>query len=183
MIRRVVYTGYYLKQMNGPQLNRFMNYVEVRYRYNRFRLWWLMIINTLRYNISLLEYFQFRFFEKKPAEKRNWAGTGYMYEYQKKMNPPGNRTILDDKRKFLKAYGRFVVHQHLDIAEIKMNTASAERLLSNPSGKIVFKVSDGKCGAQVDIRSTADFTQESIAPWMQENGFDLVEEFIIQHSG
>jgi hypothetical protein len=54
-------------------------------------------------------------------------------------------------------------------------------LLENPSRKIVFKAADGKCGVGVEILKTADFTVDSIVPYMEKNQFDLVEEFIIQH--
>ena len=44
--------------------------------------------------ISILEYFQFRFYEISSEEKRKWAGTGYMYEYQLLMNPKESRNLL-----------------------------------------------------------------------------------------
>jgi hypothetical protein len=43
--------------------------------------------SVFRFNISILEYFQFGFAEKTNLERKEWAGTGYMYDYQLKMNP------------------------------------------------------------------------------------------------
>ncbi len=104
-----------------------------------------------------------------------------MYEYQLRMNPLDKRQILDDKTLFYKNYGDFFVHTVADREDLK-NPDTAQKILFNPSGKIVFKQSDGKCGAQVDIRNASDFKPDEIAGYMDSNDYDLVEEFIEQHS-
>jgi len=88
---------------------------------------------------------------------------------------------LDDKTQFYKSYAKFFVHTVADIADLKSKPEVVRRLLENPSGKIVFKAADGKCGVGVEILKTADFTADSILAFMEKNQFDLVEEFIIQH--
>jgi hypothetical protein len=54
-------------------------------------------------------------------------------------------------------------------------------MINLPSGKLVFKESSGKCGAQVQIRENRDFTTDSLVPIMKKNNYGLVEEFIQQH--
>lgn len=135
---------------------------------------------VFKYNISLLEYFQFRFFEKSGEERQRWAGTGYMYEYQLKMNPRDKREILDDKTLFYKHYGEFFVHSVADIEDLKSSEV-ADKILSNKAGKIVFKKSDGKCGAQVEIRKSSEFSATNIVDFMKKKDYDLVEEFVEQH--
>jgi hypothetical protein len=133
------------------------------------------------YNISILEYFQFRFFEKNKEERKTWAGTGYMFEYQLIMNPKKERNILDDKTLFYKEYHQYFVHTVADIADLKKNKSVVEKLLNTKSGKLVFKVADGKCGVAVEIKKVSEFTEASLISFMEKNHFDLVEEFIIQH--
>ncbi|MFH5886335.1 sugar-transfer associated ATP-grasp domain-containing protein [Halalkalibaculum sp. DA3122] len=133
------------------------------------------------YNVSILEYFQFRFFELSKQERERWAGMGQMYEYQLKMNPRNSRHILDNKTLFYKHYGDFFIHQVADVEDLENNPELAESILSNPSGKLVFKVSDGKCGAQVKIMNCEGFDRQGLVTFMKENNFGLVEEFIEQH--
>ncbi len=133
------------------------------------------------YNISILEYFQFRFFEKNKEQRKDWAGTGYMFEYQLIMNPKKDRLILDDKTLFYKEYQPYFVHTVADIADLKKNTTVVEKLLNTKSGKLVFKVADGKCGVAVEIKKANEFNEASLISFMENNKFDLVEEFIIQH--
>jgi hypothetical protein len=181
MIKRILYLGYYLKQMDWYKFSIFLDYTAMYNKKNKISILIDVFTSVFIYNISILEYFQFRFFEKNKQERKLWAGTGYMFEYQLKMNPKNHRIILDDKTKFYRSYGDFFVHHVADIEDLKSNLDLTQKLLSNPSGKLVFKVADGKCGVAVEIRKASDFTLASIIDFMKKNHFDLVEEFIIQH--
>ncbi len=180
-MKRLLYLAYYFKQMDWPKLDRFTAFVRKKNGLALPGVWLRMLTASLRYNISLLEYFQFRFFELPKAKKVAWAGTGYMYEYQLKMNPRRYRDILDDKTKFYKAYRPFFVHSVGDLHDLQTQQELVRKLLSNPSGKLVFKVADGKCGAQVLIKPAREFDENSLTGFMQKEGYDLVEEFILQH--
>lgn len=181
MINRILYLGYYVKQMDWKKFSIFLDYTAKHTKKNKISILIDVLTSVFVYNISILEYFQFRFFEKNRHERTLWAGTGYMFEYQLKMNPKKHRVILDDKTKFYRSYGDFFVHHVADIVDLKGNLELTQKLLGNPSGKLVFKVADGKCGVAVEIRKASDFTAASIVDFMEKNHFDLVEEFIIQH--
>jgi hypothetical protein len=181
MINRILYLGYYVKQMDWKKFSIFLDYTANHTKKNKISILIDVLTSVFVYNISILEYFQFRFFEKNRHERMLWAGTGYMFEYQLKMNPKKHRVILDDKTKFYRSYGDFFVHHVADIVDLKSNLDLTQKLLGNPSGKLVFKVADGKCGVAVEIRKAIDFTAASIVDFMEKNHFDLVEEFIIQH--
>ena len=181
MIKRLLYLGYYFKQMKWDLLKKFLAYTSKETKKSKMSLMLESIIDVFRYNVSILEYFQFRFYEKNSLEKRTWAGTGFMYEYQLIMNPNNVRDILDDKRKFFKYYEKFVLHIVASLEDLMSNEEIVTKLLNNPSGKVVFKSSDGKCGLGVKIDSTSDFNEKSLINYMIENKYDLVEEFIIQH--
>jgi hypothetical protein len=182
MMKRLLYLGYYIKNLDRRKFKLFLNYAAKKTGKSKISI----LIDALRcvfiYNISVLEYFQFRFFEKNDAERKKWAGTGYMFEFQLAMNPKHERNILDDKTKFYKSYTKYFVHTVADIADLKSKRELVTKLLENPSGKLVFKVADGKCGAQVEIVKTSELTADTLIPFMENNKFDLVEEFIIQHT-
>ena len=181
MIKRFIYLGYYFKKMDWKKFWLFLNYTAKQIGRSKISILFDAIACVFSYNISILEYFQFRFFEKNKDERKRWAGTGYMFEYQLTMNPKNQRDILDDKTKFYKSYGSFFVHNVADIADLKKYPDQTQKLLNNPSGKLVFKVADGKCGVEVEIRKASDFSPESMIDFMEKNHFDLAEEFIIQH--
>lgn len=167
--------------MDWEKLKHFLNYSLKTTERSKLSLLLSAVFDSLRYNISILEYFYFRFFEKDKAEKEKWAGTGYMYEYQLKMNPKDKRDVLEDKRKFYKKYKRFFVHKVFTLDELIEDKKLSEEILSNKSGKIVLKVSNGKCGAQVDIRETSEFNTVSLIDYMKSNKYDMIEEFVEQH--
>jgi len=138
--------------------------------------------SIFKYNISILEYFQFHFYNLTQKERETWAGTGHMYEYQLIMNPIKSRKILDDKTLFYKNYNEFLVHKVADIDDLARNPELTDSLLSNSSGKLVFKASSGKCGGQVEIRNSKEFDCQNIIKFMKSHNYGLVEEFIQQHS-
>ena len=180
-MKKILYLGYYIKQMDWEKFSLFLNYTAQQTQRNKIIILIDVMYCVFKFNISILEYFQFRFFEKTPSERNDWAGTGYMYEYQRIMNPMDARTILDDKTLFYKKYHNYFVHVVADAAHLKNDAAMVSRLLASPSGKLVFKVADGKCGVAVEIKKTNEFNSETLIDFMEKNGFDLVEEFIIQH--
>ena len=180
-IKRFIYFGYYIKTLDRKKFWLFLDFTAKLTKKSKAAIVADVLASVFKYNISILEYFQFRFFEKSPAERAKWAGTGFMYEYQLEMNPINAREILDDKTKFYKSYRKYFVHAVADIADLKSSPELMLKLIKNPSGKLVFKAADGKCGIGVEILKAADFNSENIIPFMEKNNFDLVEEFIIQH--
>ena len=123
---RLVYFAYYLKNCDYSKLNNFQMYVRSLTGDGKLSQWVSVFFNSLRYNISIFEYYQFRFWEKNHTEKLSWAGTGYMYEFQKKMNPLDKRNILDDKRLFFKKYSKYFkiriwIMQEMLLFFIKLN--------------------------------------------------------------
>lgn len=180
-IKRALYLGYYLKELDREKFLRFINHVCQQTEKTRNEIIADILKSVFVHNISVLEYFQFGFYNLDEQQREQWAGTGFMYEYQLKMNPPDKRHILDDKRLFYKNYSDFMVHDVADVLDLKMNPALVETMLSNSSGKLVFKPADGKCGDQVEIRNCKEFNSTGLIAFMAANKYGIVEEFIEQH--
>lgn len=168
--------------MDWKKLHLFLNHASKLTGRHKISLVFDAIECVFKYNISILEYFQFRFFEQTDEKRKTWAGTGYMFEYQLKMNPKNSRDILDDKTKFYRLYKNYFVHNVADIADLKAHPELLQKLLQTPSDKLVFKVADGNCGIDVLIKDAKEFDEKSIITFMENSQFDLVEEFIQQHS-
>lgn len=144
------------------------------------RLWLELLTDSVVYNISILEYFQFGFYKGLPAEeKRRWASTGYMYRYQKIMNPRRKRHIIDDKTLFYRHYRRFFKHQVYTLKDMEGDLIYAHKVLQQP--KLVLKTSNGKCGRGTAFFESANFTPVSLRYYMRREGYALAETFAEQH--
>ena len=108
---RLMYLGYYLKRADITKYKRFMAHASKSTGVSHIRLLLDSVLSSVAYNVSPVEYFQFGFPGASSSYRKDWAGTGYMYEYQRVMNPPDARNVLDDKREFFRTYGKFFRHK------------------------------------------------------------------------
>jgi hypothetical protein len=182
MIKRLFYLGYYFKELDKNKLNKFMDFVSKQTKKSKFRIWIDMIQSSLIYNISLLEYFNFKFYEISKAEKQTFAGTGFMYEYQLIMNPKNSRFVLEDKIVFLKEYSAFVNHKFASLIDLQKDKNIGFDILQNQSGKIVLKDSKGQCGNGVTVRKSSELNDVSLIENLIATSNDYVEEFVLQHN-
>jgi len=181
-IKRFLYLMYYFKKINWSVYHQFLKHAAQLTKLTKFQLAFDSLICVFLYNISLLEYFQFRFFELNARERENWAGTGFMYEYQLYMNPISERIVLDNKTLFYQKYQHFFIHQVLNLNELKNDETIWLKFKNNGSSKIVLKTKDGKCGNGVLIKLFSEFNnQNELIEFMESNNFDLLEEYIVQH--
>jgi hypothetical protein len=180
-IRRSQYLLYYFKKMDWPKYKKFFRYTRSQTGRGFLSLFPDNIRCMYKYNIGVIDYFLFRFYEKDPAERAKWVGTGYKYEYDLVMNPKSTRHVLENKIHFYEAYAPFVLHAICTIEDIMDQNEKAEQVLENPTGKIVVKDALGQCGWDVEILNRADHDKASLLKYMKSKGFNLAEEFIIQH--
>jgi hypothetical protein len=115
-----------------------------------------------------------------PDEKAKWAGTGTMYEFQRRANPPEKREILEDKCRFHDAYRQFFRHAVYTCNELEAQPDLAGHIL-NTHARLVFKPAKGNCGVGIAFINASDRTADDLVPFMASNGYDLVEEAIQQH--
>ena len=181
MLKRVLYLGYYFKELDKSKLKKFMNHISEKHNVSKFNLWKNIIVSSFKYNISILEYFLFKFYEISDEDKNTYAGTGYMYEYQLIMNPKSFRDVLGDKLLFLKEYAKYIKHNYLAINDISIESDKLNDILNNDSGKIVLKSSTGQCGIGIEVRKSNEFNKDSLINRLKETGNDFVEDFVEQH--
>jgi hypothetical protein len=126
---------------------------------------------------SPLEYFQFGFPSKNEAERREYAGTAFMYEFQRIMNPKGSRRVLEDKTAFFVAFQQIVKRRSLTLAEMS-GIETLRRLDTEGSGRVVAKRSTGQAGKYVRILDLAALSDEAIRDIVDRYGFDLFEQYV-----
>lgn len=181
LVKRLIYLFYYIKAADFSKLKYFVKYVKQQKNVNGSVLILDAIVSTFKYNVSLTDYFYFRFFEKDKFDRSKWAGTGYMYEYQLKMNPKKSRHVLANKILFLKYYRDLIMRDFLTLEEIKRNLQLLEHMMSSETNRIVLKNSMGQIGAEVEVIKCSDYSVERLIEYMERCSYDLVEEYVIQH--
>ena len=178
---RLGYFLYYLAKTDRIKFKKFLQIAKIRSGKPVIIILLDIFYSSLKYKISILDYFYFRFYELNREERGKWAGTGFMYEYQLKMNPKESRDILEDKISFLKHYSGFVRRDYSELRCIEGNHNRANQLLQNKSGKLVLKGSRGQIGAEVEVINCQDYNVDSLLRLMGDKGYDLVEEYVVQH--
>ena len=180
-MQRTLYLLYYFKNMKWDLLKKFLIYTSKLTGKSKSQLFLASIRDVYKYNISILEYFQFGFYHMSEVEKNAWAGTGTMYEFQKTLNPVDQRGILEDKRLFYKNFQEFFKHQLVAIEDLSADKELVEMLLSK-NEKLVLKASGGKAGGQIEVVKTTDFNTKSLVSYMKDKHFDILETYVIQHA-
>lgn len=180
-ITRSKYLLYYFYKMVWSRFWKYYSFVKETKKLSGFFIWYDAIKSVYQYNIGLIDYFYFGFYDKDAAERSTWIGTGFKYEYDLVMNPVKNRMLLLDKVQFFDLYGSFVNHTMVNVKDLKENTKDSQKVLSGTSGKVVVKDSTGQCGWDVEVKNVSELTTNSLIAEMEEKGFDIVEEFIVQH--
>ena len=178
-LKRIIYLGYYIKITDWGKFRKFIRYVNKEKQISLFKLWIFPFMASVKYNISLLEYFMFRFWEKNADERKRWAGTGFMYEYQLIMNPIQYRNTLLDKAEFLKHNAQFISHRWFCI--VNDDFESLKVFLKNINGKVVLKNVVGNCGRGVQIVDSSIETIEDIIVMAKKHKLTLAEEYLYQH--
>lgn len=180
-MKRILYLIYYLRGLDRRKYRLFLNYAALKTGRSRRFLQRDMLASVLLYNISILDYFYFRFFEKEKSERLKWAGTGHLYEYQLKMNPRKTRMVLEDKILFLKHFDPFIGRKHADRQTLQENPSLLQELLENKTDRLVLKGSRGQVGAEVEVVRCSEYSPAELMAHMKDNKYDLLEEYVVQH--
>jgi len=167
--------------MDWKEFHAFLNYVSKETNTSKSRIIMDAVNSIYKYNIGMMDYFIFRFYNKNDEERAKWVGTGYKYEFDLKTDPIETRRILQDKSAFYEAYQPFIKHAFCSIEDLEKRNERAKNVFNNKSKKIVVKDSLGQCGWGVEILKVEDYSMESLVSYMKKRKLNLVEEFILQH--
>ncbi|MCC6289117.1 MAG: hexapeptide transferase [Chitinophagaceae bacterium] len=181
MINRIIYLGYYFLKTPKKQFYKNFNFVKEKKKISSFSLYKDVLFSSLKYNISLMDYFKLRFFDKTKQERSEYAGAGFMYKYQLDMNPKESRDILENKVKFLEYFKDFAGRKWATIEMLESNKNLAADFLKSEQGKIVLKNSKGQAGKEVAVVDTKNMNVDDLFALMKKNNFDLIESFVVQH--
>lgn len=179
-LQRVIYLFYYFKATDFKQLRIFLQYSNAVTGKSVLRIKADMLMSVFKYNMSLKDYFCFRFFELKDSERSKWAGTGFMYEYQLRMNPKGSRELLENKIQFLNHYKLLVKRMFLHISGFSSDSVELNEMLRK-SERLVLKGSRGQVGKEVEVINSETYTPQTLLDFMKKHHYDLIEEYVIQH--
>ena len=180
-LTRLLYLGYYFKTLDRDKFSKFMDVATEQTGFSKAAIWSDVLRCSLQYNISIMEYFLFRFYEKAHEQRSTFAGTGFMYEYQRQMNPKKERGVLENKYRFLTAYEPFIRHRFALLDQLRDNPELAGEMLQSESGKLVIKSIDGQCGKGVEVLDCSEWDAVSLVRHMEQTGNHLAEEFLSQH--
>ena len=181
MIKRILYLGYYINEMEWNKFSSFLDFTVKKTSKSKARILFDVLCCVFKYNISILEYFHFFFFEKNAEERAKWAGTGFMYETIQILNPKANRTVLCDKKVFLEHYKQFVSHWHFTIADLEKDKRLLSKTVPPDVKKIIIKSSDGQCGRGIEVIDYNEISIDQLIKKMHSTKNDIIEEFVEQH--
>jgi len=182
-MRRLLYFAYYVKNSNFKDLNELLAFSSQTTQRSKAAIVTDIIKCAWKYNISFEDYFLFKFFEHtEDSYRKDWIGTGFMYEYQKMMNPPSVRSILSDKFLFLRGYQEFIRRQWLKVDPSNPDLEMIEKIMNlSEDGRFVVKSSTGQAGGEVKVLDVQDYEPQEVVSLMEALGFDLLEEAVVQH--
>ncbi len=182
LVRRTAYLGYYARTLNRELLRSQVRHVADETGATSFELLRDAVACVYRHNISLHDYFHFRFDTQSDEERSGWAGVGTMYEHQRRMNPPASRGVLEDKLRFARHYEAFVARTVARVSDVAADTRLRMALANNGTGRVVLKDSRGQAGQAVFVvGSDVCGDTKTLLAAAQQRGCDLVEEFVEQH--
>ncbi|MBN2611625.1 MAG: hypothetical protein JXB00_08720 [Bacteroidales bacterium] len=182
MLKRIGYIPYYLIKTDWRKFIRFMNFAVTDGGKGRVSQMFDCIRSARYYNISPIDYYYFRFYKLNKEQRAEYAGTGFMYEFQKLMNPVPDRRILEDKILFLEHFNDLIHRKYFAINQLIKYPDYLKQLYRTPNDKIVLKNSMGQVGAQVEIFSVSGKIFNNIIKYMKRMHYDLAEEYVVQHS-
>ena len=177
-MKHLIYFCYYLKITDWGKLKVHRNFVKQVYGISKWHQVLDMFRTTLKLGTAFHEYYYYGFYNKSMEQRSEYASMGFMYEYQKKNNPPQKRVMLSDKIKFFDAYKEFLGRMWINpLVATEMSVANFVK----GKEKVVLKTSTGGGGRNGKIFEVQEYTPQGIRQLAKELHFDILEEFVYQH--
>ncbi|MDM1517661.1 hexapeptide transferase [Myroides odoratimimus] len=178
MIKNILYIPYYIFKTPRKAFFENVDYLSEKSLKSKILILIDVVYCSIVYSLSFNDYFMLRFFSKDKMERKEYAGTGFMYEYQLMMNPKKSRFVLEDKIEFLNYFSSYHGRRWYSINDFKEKREEIESLLFN-TAKIVLKNSKGQAGKEVEVVDCMQINE--LEDYMRQKGYNLIEEFVVQH--
>ncbi|HRP31145.1 MAG TPA: sugar-transfer associated ATP-grasp domain-containing protein [Agriterribacter sp.] len=182
IFRRLLYIPYYFVKTDWKLFFKYCRYVKVEKGLSYFTIIGEVMRTMYKHNASPLDYFHLRFFDLSEEERSEFPCTGFMYEYQLKMNPIQEREVLHDKIRFLERFDDFSGRKWATFTRLKTDREFAVEFCKRAGKKLVLKKSKGGAGKDVDVIEIPAGAPESVTSIMEKEGYDLAEHYVIQHN-
>ncbi|MCO5238390.1 MAG: hypothetical protein M9933_19195, partial [Chitinophagaceae bacterium] len=181
VIRRFVYLPYYVFKTNWKLFFKYLQTIKKEKNTSYLMLLRGVLYTMIKLNASPLDYFSFRMFDLPREKWFDYPCTGFMYEYQLKMNPPEKRILLKDKKVFLEEFKDFSGRQWATLETLKKDRKYATAFLQQAGKRLVVKNATGQAGKQVDVIDIPANIPDAVITLMEKGHFDLAEHYVEQH--
>ena len=84
-MKNIIYLGFFILKTDYADLIKSINCTSKK-GYNKIFLCMRMVLNTLWYGSSFVDYYNFQFYRKNIQQKKEYATMGVMYKFHNKMN-------------------------------------------------------------------------------------------------
>lgn len=105
-MKRILYLGFFILKTDYSDLKLSIS-CTVKKGYSKTRLLSDMVYSSLKYGSSFVDYFNFNFYKKSSAERRQYASMGTMYAFHNKINNKDYISKVDDKKSFFTNFSVF----------------------------------------------------------------------------
>ena len=144
-------------------------------------IWADILTAVFMYQVSILEYFYYRFYELPYARRARWVGKGFMFLFQEKvashlLNKSDNyQYYIYEKFKKLFIHTVFFNQTYNEKMQISGN------LFTTDSHKLVFTSLKQRLKEEIFVVKKEDLDEEKLLRLLEKSHFDRVEDFVYQH--
>lgn len=178
------YATYFTKNSSKEAREKFyenFNYVKTKKNISSMLLYWDIISTSIRCDMSPLEYFKMRMFEKSRQEKEDFVSSRVLRKYQMLMNDAEAIDVMLDKIKFLTLFKDLAGRKWASYQMLKQDAQLIHSFLQTETGRVVLKNSRGAYGQEVKVVDIKGQAPEQLLKLMEDDKLDLMEEYVIQH--
>lgn len=107
---------------------------------NKIYIFFDFVKEYLFHKTMLLDYTQYRFYEKKNRQRRKYVVFGRLLDLMKTCNDPNYRYIFDNKSEFNKKFAKYINRDRIDLSNtsledfIKFANSNPEFFIKDPTG-------------------------------------------------
>lgn len=177
----ITFVTTHLSTRSKKQFFKSFSYIKKQKKLSSFRLGLDILHAFIKHNMTPMEFFTLRFYDKPEKERGEFISARTLARFQSLMNDPQHIPVINDKIKFLAHFKDFVYRRWATIEMLQQDKELVQSFLNDEKGKVVVKNSRGQSGKQVKVIPTKDLGADDLLALMQNNNFNLLEDYVVQH--